>query len=175
LPEAGTILQIAEGSGEHVVHFARSFPHLTFLPSDPDPAAGESIAAWIAHEALANILPPIAVDAAAGDWPVQSADAVLCINMIHIAPWTATEGLMRGAARLLPQGSPLYLYGPYKRDGRHTAPSNEKFEGWLKGQSVDFGVRDLADVAACAGRNGFGAPQVIEMPANNLSVVFRKL
>ena len=174
LPSRGSVLHIAEGSGEHIIHFARAFPHLTFVPSDPDPAAGESIAAWIKTEALQNILPPLALDASSDDWPVERANAIVCINMIHISPWSATEGLMRGAAKLLPVGAPLFLYGPYKRDGRHTAPSNENFEGWLKSQNPEFGVRDLDDVADCAGTQGFSPPQVIEMPANNLSVVFRK-
>ena len=174
LPPKGLALMIAEGAGEHAVHFARAFPALTFQPTDPDASARASIAAWIAYEGLPNVLPPLALDAIEDDWPVASADSVLCINMIHIAPWAATEGLMRGAARLLGQGAPLYLYGPYKRGGQHTAPSNENFEQWLKNQNAEWGVRDLADVAECAGRNGFSGPEVYAMPANNLSVVFRK-
>ena len=178
LPQTGTVLHIAEGSGEHVVHFAKSFPHLTFQPSDPDPQALESIAAWIAHQAAhsgaANILAPLQLDASSGHWPLSSASAVICINMIHISPWAATEGLMRGAARILEGGSPLFLYGPYKQEGRHTAPSNEAFDQSLRQRNGEWGIRDLADVAACARSNGFGAPEVFEMPANNLGMVFKK-
>ncbi|MGE3646020.1 MAG: DUF938 domain-containing protein [Beijerinckiaceae bacterium] len=172
LPETGTVLMIAEGTGEHVTHFAGVFPKLTFQPTDPDAASRDSIAAWTEHEQLTNVLPPLALDASADAWPVQHADAVLCINMIHISPWQATAGLMRGAARVLSKGAPLYLYGPYKRHGRHTAESNEKFEGWLKSLNPDYGVRDLADVTDIAARNGFKGPEVVEMPANNFSVVF---
>lgn len=172
LPASGTVLMIAEGTGEHCAHFARAFPDLTFQPSDPDEGARASIAAWTAHEGVTNVLPPLALDASAEDWAVLTAEAVVCINMIHISPWAATVGLMRGAARVLSKGAPLYLYGPYKRHGRHTAESNEKFEGWLKSLSPDYGVRDLADVTDLAARNGFTGPEVVEMPANNYSVVF---
>ncbi|MCC2095328.1 MAG: DUF938 domain-containing protein [Hyphomicrobiales bacterium] len=174
LPQRGLVLTIAEGTGEHAVHFARIFPHLTFQPTDPDPGALASIAAWTAHEGLENILPPLALDASLDEWPVEKADAIMCINMIHISPWAATEGLMRGAARVLTKGGTLYLYGPYRRDGKQTSQSNEKFEGWLKSLSPDYGVRDLAEVTACAARNGFGAPEIIDMPANNFSVVFQR-
>ena len=174
LPERGTVMTIAEGTGEHAVHFARGFPNLTFQPTDPDSSALESIAAWTAHEGLENIQPPLGLDASSDEWPVEKADAVLCINMIHISRWAATEGLMRGASRVLPKGAPLYLYGPYRRDGKQTSESNENFEVWLKSLSPDYGVRDLGDVADCAARNGFGAPEVIDMPANNFSVVFRR-
>lgn len=175
LPERGVVLEIASGSGEHVVHFARGCgPGLIFQPTDLDSEARASIDAWVVSEGLANVRPALALDAAAEAWPVEHADAVVCINMIHISPWTSTLGLLRGAARVLRPGGVLYLYGPYRRDGRHTAPSNEAFDADLKSRNPAWGVRDLEAVAEAAGSNGFGPPTVVEMPANNLSVVFRK-
>ncbi len=175
LPAAGIVLEIASGSGEHVVHFGRQFPALPFQPSDPDPKALQSIAAWIAHENAANVLAPLLVDASATNWPVSAADAILCINMVHISPWAATLGLFAHAAALIPSGAPLYLYGPYRRAGIETAPSNEAFDADLKRRNPEWGLRLLEDVAEVARRNGFGPPDVVEMPANNLSVVFRRL
>jgi SAM-dependent methyltransferase len=175
LPEAGTVLEIASGTGEHSLHFAAALPGLVFQPSDPNPEARSSIAAWAAASGLANLRPPLALDAAAPSWPVTAADAVLCINMIHISPWAATEGLMRGAAAILPPGGPLYLYGPYRRAGVATAPSNEAFDRDLRGRDPAWGLRELETVAALAATEGFSGPAVTEMPANNLSVVFRRL
>ncbi|HEY9345119.1 MAG TPA: DUF938 domain-containing protein [Inquilinus sp.] len=175
LPEAGTVLEIASGSGEHVLHFARALPGLVFQPSDPNPEARRSTAAWAADSGLANLRPPLALDAAAPPWPITAADAVLCINMIHISPWAATEGLMRGAASVLPPGAPLYLYGPYRRAGVATAPSNEAFDRDLRQRDPAWGLRALEDVAILAATAGFSAPAVTEMPANNLSIVFRRL
>jgi SAM-dependent methyltransferase len=174
LPRSGLILEVASGSGEHVVHFARAYPHLGFQPSDPDAGHRASTDAWAAALGLANVRPAIALDAAAEAWPVETADAVLAINMIHIAPWAAAVGLMRGAARVLPPGGVLYLYGAYKRDGQHTAPSNEAFDASLRAQDPAWGVRDLEAIVAVAGAHGFPAPIVEQMPANNLSLVFRK-
>ena len=175
LPEAGTVLEIASGSGEHVLHFARALPGLVFQPSDPNPEARRSIAAWAAESGLANLRPPLALDAAAPSWPLTAADAVLCINMIHISPWAATEGLMRGAAAILPPGAPLYLYGPYRRAGVPTAPSNEAFDRDLRGRDPSWGLRELEAVTNLADAAGFSGPAVTEMPANNLSIVFRRL
>lgn len=175
LPQSGQVLEIASGSGEHAVHFARAFPGLTFQPTDPEDAALKSIAAWIAHSGAKNIHEPLILDATGDAWPVTSADAILCINMIHIAPWRATVGLLRGAASLLRAGSPLYLYGPYRRGGVMTAPSNEAFDASLKSRDAEWGLRNLEDVAALARTHGFSAPDVTEMPANNLSVVFRRI
>lgn len=175
LPGRGTVLEIASGSGEHVVHFARHLPNLTFQPSDPDAAALRSIAAWVSQDRLSNIAPPVQLDAAAASWPVKSADAIVCINMIHISPWRATEGLMRGAAALLPAGAPLYLYGPYRRTSVPIEPSNEAFDQSLRSRDPAWGLRVLEDVAALAAANGFSSPEVVAMPANNLSVIFRKL
>lgn len=174
LPDDGLVLEIASGSGEHALHFARAFPNLSFQPTDPDRAALASIEAWRASEGPPNLMSPLWLDAAADDWPVDSADAILCINMVHISPWSATEGLLRGAGRLLAPGAPLYLYGAYRRDVVPTAPSNEAFDGWLKAQDERWGVRRLEDVVAEAARNGLLLDTVVEMPANNLSVVFRR-
>jgi SAM-dependent methyltransferase len=175
LPGAGLVLEVASGSGEHAIHLAAALPALTFQPSDPDPGARASIDAWAAKAGLANIRPALALDAAAADWPAAAADAVVCINMIHIAPWAACEGLVRGAARLLPAGGPLILYGPYRRGGRHTAPSNAAFDADLRARDPAWGVRDLEAVAALAAGQGFGPPEAVEMPANNLTVIFRRL
>ncbi|MGD9837676.1 MAG: DUF938 domain-containing protein [Afipia sp.] len=175
LPASGSVLEIASGSGEHVVHFARAFPDLTFQPSDPEDAALQSIAAWTKDSGLKNIRPPVMLDAASALWPVNAADAILCINMIHIAPWRASEGLFHGAARLLPPGAPLYLYGPYRRADVVTAPSNEAFDESLRSRNPEWGLRDLEAVAALAQNNGFSGPAITEMPANNLSVVFRRV
>ena len=172
LPASGLVLEIASGSGEHAAHFASALPSLTFQPSDPDPAALASIDAWA--EGLANLRPAVALDAAAANWPLDRADAVLCINMIHIAPPPAAEGLLRGAAALLPPGGALILYGPYRIGGRHTAPSNEAFDADLRARNPSWGVRDLEAVSASAAARGFGAPDIREMPANNLMLRFRR-
>ena len=174
LPETGLVLELASGTGEHAVHFAHAMPALRWQPSDPSPDARESIAAWTAAEGLTNMLPPLDLDAASEDWPITRADALVCINMIHISPWQATEGLMRGAGRLLGPGQPLYLYGPYRRPGRMLEPSNEAFDADLKRRDPRWGLRDLDAVTACAKANGLALEHVTEMPANNLSVVFRK-
>lgn len=174
LPPRGLVLEVASGSGEHIVHFAQAFPGLDFQPSDADSQARASIDAWTAEAGLQNVRPAIAVDAAAGSWPISAADAVLCINMIHIAPWDAAVGLMRGAAALLRPDGMLYLYGPFRREGAHTAPSNAAFDRSLRQQNPDWGVRDLEAVTALAQAHGFADPIIETMPANNLSLVFRK-
>jgi SAM-dependent methyltransferase len=173
LPSSGRVLEIASGSGEHAVHFARALPGLTFQPSDPSPDAVTSIAAWTRESGFGNILPPLLLDAAASDWPVEAADAILCINMIHIAPWAAAEGLFRQAGRLLKPGQPLYLYGPYRRPDRPLEPSNAAFDQSLRSRDPAWGLRDLDAVAALGAANGFGAPEIVEMPANNLSLIFQ--
>ncbi len=174
LPPRGVVLEIASGSGEHAAFFAESLPHLVFYPSDPDAAARRSIAAWSQSLGLGNLRAPLALDAREDDWPIDAADAILCINMIHISPWSATEGLLKGAARILQSNAPLYLYGPYRRAGIETAPSNVEFDQWLKTKDPAFGLRDLEAVAACALHYRFRRPAVVEMPANNLSVIFRR-
>jgi SAM-dependent methyltransferase len=174
LAAPGTVLEIASGSGEHAVHFASALSHLVWQPTDPDEQARRSIAAHAAQAGLPNLLPPLELDAAAAAWPVAHADAIVSINMIHIAPWSAAEGLMAGAARLLPPGSPLYLYGPYREHGRHTTPSNAAFDESLKARDPAWGVRDLDEVVALANRHGLALSRTVAMPANNLSVVFRR-
>ncbi|QXX76032.1 DUF938 domain-containing protein [Methylovirgula sp. HY1] len=174
LPPQGLILEIASGSGQHCIRFGEGLPNHIIQPSDPKAAARASIDAWIADSGLANIRPALALDATADVWPIAAADAIVCINMIHIAPWKAAQGLFAGAARLLPVRGALYLYGPFKRDGRHTAPSNEAFDASLREENSDWGVRDLETIAALAASCGFGAANIIEMPANNLSLIFQK-
>lgn len=176
LPQTGLLLEVASGSGEHAVFLAENLPGLIWQPSDQDGEALSSIRAWMVDAALPNIRPPLALDASdPAGWPDLAPDAILCINMIHIAPWSATLGLFAGAGRLLRPGAPLCLYGPYRRDGRHTADSNAAFDADLRARNPAWGVRDLEVVAEVAAGNGFGAPLVIEMPANNLTVVFRKV
>lgn len=172
LPATGLVLEVASGTGEHVAHFAAALPALTWQPGDPDDEGRASIDAWCAD--LPNVRPAIALDAAAAGWPIERADAMLCINMIHISPWAATLGLMAGAGRLLPAGAPLYLYGPYRRAGVPTAPSNDAFDLDLKARNPEWGLRTLEDVVAVAAEAGLAFDRLVEMPANNLSLVFRK-
>lgn len=174
LPLSGLVLEIASGSGEHVVHFARHLPGLTFQPTDLSEEARVSIAAWAAGEGLRNVRPPLALDASAADWPVGEVDAVVCINMIHISPWEATQGLMAGAGARLKPGGVLLTYGAYLRDGVPTAPSNLAFDESLRSRDPRWGIRRLEDVAACAAGQGLALEQVVEMPSNNLCLVFRK-
>jgi Protein of unknown function (DUF938) len=175
LPMTGVILEIASGSGEHIVYFARNFPALVFRPSDPEPDALLSVAAWIKAARVTNVCAPIALDASHSVWPIASADGIICINMVHISPWEATLGLIKGAAAVLPPASPLYLYGPYKREGFATALSNQAFDRNLRDRNTNWGLRDLEAVAAMAQSVGFSPPAITEMPANNLSAVFRRM
>ena len=172
LPDAGTVLTIAEGSGEHAVHFAKSFPALTWQPSDIDPEAIASIAAWRDETGLPNLAAPIELDVTATVWPIERAAAITCINMIHISPWEATLGLFAGAARTLSSGGLLYLYGPYRFGGAFTAPSNEAFDASLRSRDPRWGVRDVRDLEAAA--TGFALREIVAMPANNHSLVFRR-
>lgn len=176
LPAEARVLELASGAGEHAVYFARAMPGLVWRPSDPDPAARASIAAWIAAEDVRNVLAPVAIDVSAPHWDVEDEryDALVAINMIHIAPFEATRGLMAGARRLLGPRGQLITYGPYTREGRFTAPSNEAFDAWLKAQDERFGVRDVGEVEAAAGREGLALREVVEMPANNLMLVFER-
>ena len=175
LPARGLVLEIASGSGEHIVHFAEALPDLVFQPSDPSPEARASIDDWAQSLTLGNVRPALALDAAADLWPLERANAVLCCNMIHIAPWEAAVGLIAGASRILQKDGTLYLYGPYRRGGRHTAPSNEAFDLDLRRRNPAWGVRDLETVTSLAEAQGFGLPEIIDMPANNLSLVFKRL
>jgi SAM-dependent methyltransferase len=173
LPPSGLVLEVASGSGEHAIHFAAAMPKLAWQPSDPDPAACASIAAWREEAGLANLLPPLRLDAAT-PWPLTSADALLCINMVHIAPWAATLGLMKGAGQVLPPGGLLYLYGPYLRENVQTAPTNLAFDASLRSRDSQWGLRRAEDVIAVADAEGMRFDRLIEMPANNLSLLFRK-
>lgn len=172
LPARGLVLEVASGSGEHAAYFADRFPALTWQPSDPDGDSLASIADWCAG--LANVLPPLALDAAEADWPVAAADAILCVNMVHISPWEATLGLMRGAGRLLAKGAPLILYGPYRQRDLPTAESNEAFDVSLKSRNPAWGLRHVEDVSAAAAEYGLLLERIVAMPANNLSLVFRR-
>lgn len=173
----GRILEIASGTGQHIAAFATAFPGIAWQPSDPDPAARMSIVAWCAEAGLTNVMPPLALNTAVSGWEIAvgtDLDAAICINMIHIAPWAACEGLLRGAGWLLRSGGLLMLYGPYSRDGAHTAPSNAEFDRSLRARNAEWGVRDLVVVAAAAERHGLVLEQVVPMPANNFSLLFRK-
>jgi SAM-dependent methyltransferase len=174
LPARGVVLEIASGTGEHAVHFAAALPGLIWQPTDCDLEALRSIAAWRETARLPNLLAPLELDVTSPVWLVRRADAVVCINMIHISPWRAAEGLMAGAARVLAPGGVLFLYGPYKERGVHTAPSNEAFDASLRARNPEWGVRDLDDVKALAEREGLDLAERVVMPANNLSVVFRR-
>lgn len=169
------VLEIASGSGEHAVFVGRALPCVSWQPSDPQDEARTSIEAWTAHESLANVAAPRAIDVCESDWGVRGPfDAVVAINMIHIAPWEATGALFAGAARVLAADGIVFLYGPFKREGQHTAPSNEAFESWLKARDPRFGVRDLGDVGRTAEHSGFRLRETVEMPANNLTAVFAR-
>lgn len=174
LPGTGTVLEVASGSGEHVVHFASVFPALDWQPSDPDPAGLTSIAAYRTEAGLANIAPPLALDASAPEWPVDRADAVLCVNMVHISPWEATLGLFAGAARLLALRAPLILYGPYIEPDVPTATSNLAFDASLRARNPTWGLRDTDVVKRAAAEAGLAFMERRAMPANNLMLLFHK-
>jgi SAM-dependent methyltransferase len=175
LPASGLVLEIASGAGEHAVHNAAALPHLLWQPTDPDLEAVASIAAWRDHAGLPNLLAPLRLDAADPDaWPVDRADAVVNINMIHISPWATVLGLMQGAGRILAPGGLLYLYGPYIEAGVETAPSNLAFDESLKSRNPAWGIRRLEDVTNVAAAHGLTLTERIAMPANNLSVMYRK-
>ncbi|MDQ0139958.1 DUF938 domain-containing protein [Cupriavidus necator] len=174
LPARGTVLEIASGTGQHAVHFAAALPGLTWQPSDPDEAARASIAAWTTHAGLANVRAPLALDVCRQPWGIDAADAVVCINMIHIAPWAAAEALLAGAGKLLGAGGVLFLYGPYRRGGAHTAPSNAAFDAQLRATDPDWGVRDMEAVIALGAAQGLRCDDPVPMPANNFCLVLRK-
>lgn len=174
LPATGLVLEIASGTGQHAAFFAKALPRITWQPTDLLPAHLDSIAVWARDASAPNLLSPLPLDVCAQAWPVASATAVVNINMIHIAPFAACEALMRGAGRLLAAGGVLFLYGPFKQGGQHTADSNVAFDARLRAENAAWGVRDAADVAAAAGAAGFSLIETVPMPANNLSLVFRK-
>jgi hypothetical protein len=175
LPPRGTVLEIASGTGQHAIHFAAAFPGVDWQPSDADPGARASIEAWTALSGLTNIRPPLDLDVCRTPWGIDTAQALLCLNMIHISPWAATEALIDGASRVLGErGAVLFLYGPYRRGGAHTSPSNETFDQHLKNRNPAWGVRDMETVVQLADAAGFACDEPIAMPANNFSLVFRK-
>ncbi|MGO4304985.1 DUF938 domain-containing protein [Cupriavidus sp. RAF12] len=174
LPASGTVLEIASGTGQHAVHFAGALPGVTWQPSDPDATSRESIAAWTAHAGVSNVLPPLAIDVCAEPWGIDRVAAMVCINMVHISPWAATEALFAGAGKRLGPGGVLYLYGPYRRNGAHTAPSNEAFDTQLRAADAEWGVRDMEAVIALGAAQGMTCDAPVAMPANNFSLVFRK-
>lgn len=174
LPASGLVLEIASGTGEHAAHFARAFPNFEWQPSDVDPAALASIAAWLEDVALPNLLRPVVLDAGLPDWPIDAADAVLSINMVHISSWGSALGLIGGASRILPVGGALILYGPWLKDDIETAPSNLDFDANLKGRNPEWGLRRVEEFAAAALTHGMLLEDVRTMPANNLMLLFRK-
>ena len=174
LPESGLVLEIASGSGEHALFFARRFPGLIWQPTDLDPAALASIEAWREQEGPGNLRPSIALDSAAPTWPVEQASAVVCINMIHISPWRSTEGLFAGAASVLDAGAPLVLYGPFLEADVATAPSNCAFDADLRSRNPAWGLRDREAIDRLAAKTGFEPAARHEMPANNLTLVYRR-
>jgi SAM-dependent methyltransferase len=190
LPSTGTVLEVAAGTGQHAVFFAPRLTPRKWLPTDPNPILRDSIKAWCQHYPSDNLYPPLDLDVCSPIWSVERDElldelnqfdletypfsAIVCINMIHIAPWEACLGLMAGAKRLLQTGGILYLYGPYKQGGRHTAPSNADFDQSLRIQNPDWGVRDLEEVVAAAAAQSLSLLETVLMPANNLSVVFQR-
>ena len=174
LPRSGLVLEIASGTGEHSIHFAERFPTIEWQPSDIHRDALESIAAWREDAALPNVRAPLILDAAAGDWPIDRADAVLSINMVHISPWAAALGLLDGAARVLGRGAPLIMYGPWLKEDMPTAPSNLAFDADLKRRDPEWGLRRVEDFAAAADQRGLSLEQTRAMPANNLMLLLRR-
>lgn len=174
LPRRGLVLEIGSGTGQHVAHFAKALPRLTFQPSEMDVERHASIAAWVGAGGLSNVKPPLAIDVTKRPWPVPAADAIVCINVIHISPWEATLALMAGAGILLPAGGVLVTYGPYMRGGAHTSQSNEAFDASLRARNPAWGVRDIDKVTEVAGMEGLALEAVIPMPANNFTLVWRK-
>lgn len=174
LPQSGLVLEVGSGTGEHTIHFARMMPHLTWQPSEREKDCLRSISAWAAVEAQANVLQPLHFDVTDAQWPIANAEAIVSINMIHIAPWSVAQALLRGASRLLPPGGLLCLYGPYRVAGQHTSVSNREFDAQLRAMNSEWGVRDLDALANEARTFNIELAWTFQMPANNLVVVFRK-
>ncbi len=174
LPESGTVLEIASGTGQHSVFFSAHIPALRWQPSDASPDALRSIESWITEEARENLLSPIALDVRWQTWPIAKAHAVLCINMIHISPWEASVALFEGAQRTLDGNGPLVTYGPYRMHGEHTAPSNAAFDESLRSRNPSWGIRDIDELGTVAARTGFALDERVAMPANNMTLVWRR-
>ena len=182
-PRSGSVLEIGSGSGQHAVAFAGALPHLTWWPTDPVPAHRRSIEAWRRHTNAEAVMAPVALDAAAADWglgrpgmpPADDLAAIVCVNVLHIAPWAVTEGLIGGARRHLAPDGRLIIYGPFARDGAHTAPSNADFDRALRRQNPDWGVRDTADIDRVARSRGLRLDEIVEMPANNVMLLLKAM
>ncbi len=174
LPPTGLVLEVASGSGQHAIFFAEHLPALQWLPSDASSEALESIGAWVDEADRENLLPPIELDVCWPKWPVTKADALVCINMIHISPWETTEALFRGASKLLAGGSSLITYGPYRLHGRHTAPSNVAFDESLRARDARWGVRDIDQLSELGRKTGFGLEERVDMPANNMTLTWTR-
>jgi hypothetical protein len=174
LPAQGDVLEISSGTGQHVLHFAQAMPHIRWHPTERDADCLTSIASWLARTPRPNVKAPVYLDVHDAIWPAHEVAAVVCINMIHIAPPSATEALLRGASNVIAPGGMLFLYGPYRQKGQHTSTSNEAFDQLLKSENPEWGVRNLEDVAHLAGSVGLELEQTHDMPANNLAVIFRK-
>jgi Protein of unknown function (DUF938) len=174
LPAQGEVLEVSSGTGQHVLHFAQALPHIRWRPTERDPGALKSIASWLGQPPPPNVNAPLRLDVHDESWPVRDVAGVVCINMIHIAPPSAAEALMRGAGKVIASGGIMFLYGPYRRQGQHTSPSNKAFDVQLRARNPEWGVRNLENVARLASAMGLELEQVHDMPANNLAVVFRK-
>ena len=174
LPQSGLVLEIASGTGEHVTYFAERFPSLSWQPSDIHPTALTSIAAWGEESRLENVRSPLVLDASSADWPLDRAEAILSINMVHISPWTSALGLIGGAARLLSRGAPLIMYGPWLSDETPTVPSNLEFDADLKRRDPEWGLRRVEEFALAAGDQGLHLEAIRAMPANNLMLLLRR-
>ena len=174
LPATGRVLEIGAGSGQQTVFFAAHFAALTWQASEPDAKNRRSIRAWIDHASIGNAPPPLYLYTGQADWPVDRAEAVISINMIHIAPWDACVGLVAGAAKVLGAGGVLYFYGPFSEGGVHTSPGNADFDVSLKAHDPDFGLRDVDAVTAFAEEHGLQLERTIPMPSNNRSLIYRK-
>ncbi|HEY1783790.1 MAG TPA: DUF938 domain-containing protein [Roseiarcus sp.] len=174
LPAQGEVLEVSSGTGQHVLHFAEVLPHIRWLPTERDADALKSIAGWLGQATPPNVSAPLRLDVYDASWPAHDVAAVVCINMIHIAPPSAAEALLRGASAVIAPGGILFLYGPYRRQGQHTSPGNEAFDGQLKARNPEWGVRYLEDVVDLASAAGLELDEIHDMPANNLAVVFRK-
>ena len=174
LPPAGLVLEVASGTGQHAIFFSERLPALQWQPTDASPEALQSIGAWVDAAARENLLAPLDLDVRSPQWPISQADALLCINMIHISPWEATEALFQGASQLLEVGAPLITYGPYRLHGEHTAPSNAAFDQSLRSRNARWGVRDIDDLRDLGGRTGFVLEERVGMPANNMILVWTR-
>lgn len=176
--ETGLALEIGSGSGQHVTGFASAFPNLSWMPTDPDSRHRESIAAWRAATAAPNVAAPVSLDASANNWPISAPRTlrlIVCINVLHIAPWAVTQGILAGADKYLAPDGHLLVYGPFKQDGRHTAESNAAFDENLRARNSSWGIRDLSEIERLAEQHNLAPQAPAMMPANNLTLVFRRI